>query len=257
VALAWARTRRSAFIERIDADPAAASVRIAGRVARIDTLEWDVPTRGTVFGTLLNTHSALAALGDAVHAPPYLVPPQSPVLYVKPANTWTPCGGSIPIPASLKAVQIGAALGVVIGTVASRVAPERALGHVAGYTVVADVCEPHASVHRPAMRQRCRDGFCAIGPWVIARDEVAAPDALAVRTYVNSELRATYSTTDLIRPIARLIADVTEFMTLSAGDVLLAGTAAGAAQACVGDRVRIEIDGIGTLENLLVAETRT
>jgi 5-oxopent-3-ene-1,2,5-tricarboxylate decarboxylase / 2-hydroxyhepta-2,4-diene-1,7-dioate isomerase len=257
VALAWARTRGSAFLERIDANPAAVSVRIGGRIARINAYEWDVPTRGTVLGTLLNTYSALAALGDAVHAPPYLVPPRSPVLYVKPANTWTPCGASIPIPASVKEVEIGATLGVVMGTVASRVAPERALDHVAGYTIVGDLCEPHASVHRPAVRQRCRDGFCAIGPWVIARDEVGEPDALAIRTYVNSDLRATHSTTDLVRPIAGLIADVSEFMTLSPGDVLLAGIAANAAQARAGDHVRIEIDSVGTLENVLVAERRT
>jgi 5-oxopent-3-ene-1,2,5-tricarboxylate decarboxylase/2-hydroxyhepta-2,4-diene-1,7-dioate isomerase len=256
VALAWARIRGSAFADRIDADPVVASARIAGRVTRISALNWEVPTRGTVVGALLNTHSALAALGDALNAPPYLVPPRSPVLYVKPANTWTPCGASVAIPASLKAVEIGATLGVVFGTAACRVPPERALDHVVGYTVVGDLCEPHASVHRPAIRQRCRDGFCAIGPWVIAREEVDTPDALTIRTYINSELRATHSTADLVRPIARLIADVTEFMTLSAGDVLLAGIAADAPQAGAGDYVRIEIDGVGTLENLLVAETR-
>ena len=119
-----------------------------------------------------------------------------------------------------------------------------------------DVSEPHAGVFRPAIRQRCRDGFCPIGPWVIARHEVATPDALALRVYVNGELRAARSTADLLRPIAQLIAEVSEFMTLSPGDVVLAGGADGAPRARVGDRVRIEIDGVGTLENLLVAEGR-
>jgi 5-oxopent-3-ene-1,2,5-tricarboxylate decarboxylase / 2-hydroxyhepta-2,4-diene-1,7-dioate isomerase len=256
VALAWARTCRNGLAERIDADPAAASVRLAGRVTRIDALDWEVPTRGTVVGTLLNTHSALAALGDAVNAPPYLAPPQAPVLYIKPANTWTACGATVALPANVQAVEIGATLGIVIGSTACRVAPGCALDHVAGYTIVNDICEPHASVYGLAIRQRCRDGFCAIGPWVLARDEVAAPDALGIRTYVNSELRATQSTTDCIRPVARLIADVTEFMTLFAGDVLLAGIAGGAPLARVGDRVRIEIDCVGALENLLVAESR-
>lgn len=256
MALAWARTCRAGLAERIDVDPATASVRLPGRIARIDTLDWDVPTRGTVVGTLLNSHTALRTLGDAMDAPPYLAPPQAPVLYIKPANTWTACGANVPLPANLQTVEIGATLGIVVGATACRLAPERALECVAGYTIVNDFCEPHASVFRPAIRERCRDGFCAIGPWVIARAEVAAPDALAIRTYVNGELRATHSTGDCVRAVARLIADVTEFMTLYAGDVLLAGIAAGAAQAGVGDRVRIEIDAVGALENLLVAETR-
>lgn len=109
---------------------------------------------------------------------------------------------------------------------------------------------------RPAIRQRCRDGFCAIGPWIIARQEVDTPDALEVRVFINSELRATRSTANCVRPVAKLIADVSEFMTLSAGDVLLTGTGANSPLARAGDRVRIEIDRVGVLENLLVAGVR-
>ncbi len=85
------------------------------------------------------------------------------------------------MPASLKAVDIGATLGVVIGTVALPRAPERALDQSQVTPSSIDWSEPHADVVEPAIRQRCRDGFCAIGPWVIARDEVSVPDALAVR----------------------------------------------------------------------------
>ena len=123
-----------------------------------------------------------------------------------------------------------------------------------GYTVLNDVALHHASVYRPPIRQRCRDGFCPIGPWVIDRVAVPAPDRLALRVFVNGALRAENTTANLVRPIARLIADVTDFMTLSAGDVLHVGTPEQAPLARVGDRVSIEIDGVGWLENPVVAE---
>jgi 5-oxopent-3-ene-1,2,5-tricarboxylate decarboxylase/2-hydroxyhepta-2,4-diene-1,7-dioate isomerase len=161
------------------------------------------------------------------------------------------------LPANLQEVEIGATLGIVIGATACRVSEARALEFVAGYTVVNDISEPHASVYRPVIRQRCRDGLCPIGPWVIARHEVATPDALETRVFVNGEIRATHSTANLVRPVAKLIADVSEFMTLSPGDVLLTGVAGDAARARAGDRVRIEIDGVGALENLLATEARS
>ena len=243
--------------DRIDVDAANGSVRIDGKMTDAGNVDWDVPTRGTVFGTLLNYRGALAALGSAVDAAPYEAPPRAPVLYIKPANTWTPCGASIVLPTAVAAAEMGAALGIVIGTTACRVREEDALDFVAGYTVVNDVCEPHTSLHRPAIRQRCRDGFCAIGPWVIARQEVASADALRVRVLINGALASQNTTANMIRPIAKLIADVSEFMTLAAGDVLLAGVPENAPHARAGDRVRIEIEGVGALENSLIAERRS
>jgi 5-oxopent-3-ene-1,2,5-tricarboxylate decarboxylase / 2-hydroxyhepta-2,4-diene-1,7-dioate isomerase len=257
VAVAWARTRGMSYSDRVDVDPAAGTIRFPGSISSIAATEWEVPTRGTVIGTLLNDRSALAALGDAVYAAPYEAPPQSVVLYIKPKNTWIACGVPVVLPANLPEVEIGATLGIVIASRACRVSEARALDFVAGYTIVNDICEPHASVFHPAIRQRCRDGFCAIGPWIIARQEVATPDALDARVFVNGELRATHSTANLVRSVARLIADVSEFVTLDSGDVLLTGVGGNAPRGCAGDRVRIEIDRVGTLENVLVAEGRS
>ena len=214
----------------------------------------DVPTAGTVYGTLLNYRSALAAMGDAVNAPPYNAPPRAPILYVKPANTWIAHDATIPLPVGVLALEMNAALGVVIGRTACRVPEAHALTFVHGYTIVNDVCEPHASVYRPAIRQRCRDGFCAIGPWVVAADAVGSPDALAQRVFVNSQLRSADNTANLVRSVARLIADVTEFMTLAEGDVLLVGSPHPAPLAGAGDVVRIEIDRVGALENTVMPE---
>ena len=243
--------------DRIEVDPLSGEVRIDGRAGGIDAVEWDVPIRGTVIGTLLNYRGALAALGDALYAAPYLAPPRAPVLYIKPANTWLACGAPIMLPAAVSEVEIGAALGIVMGATGSCLSEPQALDCVAGYTVVNDIREPHASLHRPAIRQLCRDGFCPIGPWVIAKQEVASPDALPLRVFVNGELAAENTTANLVRPVARLIADVTEFMTLAAGDVLLAGVPENAPRAGAGDRVRIEIDGVGALDNALLPERRS
>lgn len=255
MAIAWARTRAQAQALRIDVDAAGRGTRVGAAASSIDGIDWDVPTQGTVIGTLLNYRGELEALGDAVHKPPYLMPPRSPVLYIKPANTWIAHRAPIPIPANLDAIGVGAALGIVIGRAATRIAPARALEYVMGFTIVNDVHAPNPSLLQLAVRERCRDGFCPIGPWVVERAAIANPDALGVRVFINDTQRAAGTTANLVRSIATLMSDVSQFMTLSAGDVLLAGVLETAPNAGVGDCVRIEIDGIGALENPVVGET--
>ena len=209
---------------------------------------------GNVYGTLLNHRSALAALGDAVNHTPYQAPPRAPVLYIKPRNTLAGPGDAVVVPADVSEMEVGATLGLVIGRTACRVSEADALAYVAGYTIVNDVNVPHDSVYRPALRFRVRDGSCPIGPGVVRRDAIANPDALTIRTLVDGEPVSQSSTADLVRPVARLLADVTEFMTLSPGDVLMVGVAAGAPRVRAGQHVVIEIDGLGRLENRFVAE---
>jgi 5-oxopent-3-ene-1,2,5-tricarboxylate decarboxylase / 2-hydroxyhepta-2,4-diene-1,7-dioate isomerase len=214
------------------------------------------PPLGTAYGALLNHRAALAALGDAVHAAPYKAPPKAPVLYIKPRNTLAGHGDPIVVPADAGELEIGATLGIVIGRDACRVAEADALACVAGYTICNDVSVPHASFYRPSLRFKCRDGFLPIGPWVVAARHVADPNALAVRVSIDGQLVQQTSTAGMQRPVARLIAELSAFMTLAAGDLLMLGVAAGAPRARAGQRVRIHIDGIGSLENPLVAEGR-
>ena len=124
-----------------------------------------------------------------------------------------------------------------------------ALDHVAGFLIVNDVSIPHPDYYRPSVRYKARDGFCPLGPRVTARALVANPDALVIRTYVDGVLVQTMSTADLIRSMARLLADVTEFMTLAPGDVLASGAAAPAPRVRAGQTVVIEADALGTLTN--------
>jgi 5-oxopent-3-ene-1,2,5-tricarboxylate decarboxylase/2-hydroxyhepta-2,4-diene-1,7-dioate isomerase len=229
-------------------------VTIGDNVFYANKLEVDIPITGTVFGTLLNYKGALEKLGNAVHDTPYNTPPIAPVLYIKPANTFNRYGGAIPMPVGISKLEIGAALGLVIGKKAVAVDEELALTYVAGYTIVNDVSVPLDSVFRPAVQHKARDGFCPIGPWIIDRHEVDNPDDLGIRVFINEELRQENTTSNLIRSVSRLLADVTEFMTLSPGDVLLVGIPEEAPQAEIGDKIRIEIEGIGSLENVIVDE---
>lgn len=208
---------------------------------------------GTVYGTLLNHRDALAALGEQVHAAPYKAPPKAPILYIKPRNTWAQTGDAVVVPADAPELEMGATLGLVIGRTACRVSAADALGFVAGYVVMNDISVPHAAVYRPSMRFKCRDGFCPMGPVVVANDAID-PDNLVITVALDGEVVHRSSTAGLIRPVAQLLADVTEFMTLHPGDVLAVGVAAGAPRARAGQRVRITIEGVGELEHTLVAE---
>jgi 5-oxopent-3-ene-1,2,5-tricarboxylate decarboxylase/2-hydroxyhepta-2,4-diene-1,7-dioate isomerase len=227
--------------------------------AAVCTIPFEFPPfrlTGAVYGTLLNHRSALAELGDKAARPPYDAPPRAPVLYIKPRNTLAVSGDAIEIPAGLSELEVGACLGLVIGRTACRVPEETALHHVAGYLIVNDVSAPHETFYRPSIRFKARDGFCPLGPAVVARDAIVDPDALTLRTHVDGVLVQTSSASDLVRSAARLLADVTEFMTLSPGDVLALGVARPAPRVCAGQRVDIVADALGTLSNVFVRAAR-
>ena len=140
-------------------------------VTTLSSVPFDVaPFRfsGTVYGTLLNHRDALEALGASVHEAPYKAPPKSVVLYLKPRNTLAGPGDAVEVPADAPELEVGPSLGLVIGRTACRVSEAQALEHVAGCVIVADVGVPHASFYRPQVRFKARDGFCPIGPRVVA-----------------------------------------------------------------------------------------
>jgi 5-oxopent-3-ene-1,2,5-tricarboxylate decarboxylase/2-hydroxyhepta-2,4-diene-1,7-dioate isomerase len=203
---------------------------------------------GAVYGALMNHRSALEAVGDAANLPPYDAPPRAPVLCIKPRNTLALSGDVVRIPVGTPEVEVGACVGVVIGRTACRVSESQALDYAAGYLIVADVSIPHVNYHRPSVRFKAQDGFCPLGPAVTARAAVANPDDLIMHTYVDGALVQTASTAGLIRPTARLLADVTEFMTLAPGDVLTLGAAGSAPRVRPGQTVTIRITGLGSLE---------
>lgn len=216
--------------------------------------ELDVPPyrlSGVVIGCLMNHLPTLAALGDAAQAAPYKARPKAPVLYVKPRNTLAGDGAVVEISAAAPEIEIGAALGLVIGRTACRVSENEALSYVAGGVIVADLSLPHDSYYRPSVRLKARDGFCPLGPIVAP---MSNPDALSVRVYVDDQLVHQTTTGERIRSAALLLSEVSDFMTLSPGDVLMLGVSLGAPRARAGQSAAVEIDGLGRLNLRFVAE---
>ena len=197
---------------------------------------------GTVYGTLMNFASEHAALAAQMHEPPYQAPPRAPVLYVKPANTWSRSGDSIVVPAGHEEVQVGATLALVM----------RAPGEVAGCVLANDLSLPHASFFRPAVPQRCRDGFLVLGDVLLPG---ADPATLSIEVRINGALRQTVRFDGtLVRTPAKLVADVGEFMTLGAGELLMLGCEFDKPRARAGDTIELRAEGLGVLRNTLVAE---
>ncbi|MGX1175142.1 fumarylacetoacetate hydrolase family protein [Pseudomonas sp. R151218B TE3479] len=213
----------------------------------------DVAT-GTLFGVALNYQGLLKQRLAEFEQPPYQKPPLKPVLFIKTPNTRNWHGADVVHPSHGERLQPGPALGVVMGKSASRVSAAEALDYVAGYTVVNEFSLPENSYYRPAVKAKCRDGFCAIGPELVPIAQVSAPHSLAITLYVNGEVCQQNSTANFVRNIPQLIAEISEFMTLHAGDVLITGTPEGRVDVLPGDRVEVEISGLGRLVNTVVAE---
>ncbi|KMT54657.1 fumarylacetoacetate hydrolase family protein [Pseudomonas fildesensis] len=209
---------------------------------------------GTLFGVALNYQGLVDQHLAQFHEAPYKQPPVKPVLFIKTPNTRNGHDQAVTYPAGVKHLQPGPALGVVIGKNASRVSEAQALDYVAGYTIINEFSLPEDSYYRPAVKAKCRDGFCAIGPELIPRDQVKNPHALSLKLLVNGELRQENSTANFVRSIPQLIAEISEFMTLYAGDVLITGTPEGRVDVLPGDHVEVQISGLGRLINHIVAE---
>lgn len=209
---------------------------------------------GTLFGVALNYQGLLQSHLQSFTQPPYQKPPVKPVLFIKTPNTRNSHEAPVVFPKDVQRLQPGPALGVVIGKRASRVRLEDALEHVAGYTIVNEFSLPEDSYYRPAVKAKCRDGFCALGPQLVPAAEVAAPHALSLELWVNGERVQHNSTANLVRSIPQLIAEISEFMTLHPGDVLITGTPEGRVDVRPGDRVEVQISGLGRLANTIVAE---
>jgi 5-oxopent-3-ene-1,2,5-tricarboxylate decarboxylase / 2-hydroxyhepta-2,4-diene-1,7-dioate isomerase len=202
---------------------------------------------GTVYGVLLNFRAEREAMQRQMSEAPYKAPPNAPVLYIKPANTWTASGGNIPVPARVPEVEVGATIAMVIGPTA---------GAVAGYVLMNDLSIPHTSFFRPPVKFKCLDGFLGVGGSLLASAAAGAASDFTLEVRINGQLRQSVAFSGLVRDAQRLLADVSGFMTLRPGDVLMLGCDAGRPLAKVGDRVDISAPGFPTLHNTLAEETR-
>ena len=183
--------------------------------------------------------------------------PAAPVVFTKAPSTVVGPGDEVlPFTELTRQLDYEAELAVVIGKPGRGIRPEDAWNHVWGYTIVNDVtARDLQQKHRQWFIGKSMDTFCPMGPWIVTADELDATD-LAVKCWINDELRQDANTRDLIFDIPTIIATLSAGMTLQPGDVIATGTPAGVGIGfspprflAPGDRMRIEIGGIGVLEN--------
>lgn len=191
--------------------------------------------------------SKIVGVTSAIEPPP--TDPADALLFLKPSSSVVGPGEPIRVPAG-HTVEHGAGLAVVVGALLQRVDPQQALAGILGYTCVNDVTLGDLRcAEGPSLRAKGLDSFCPVGP-AIATD-LDTRD-LRVRCVVDGDVRHDGSTADLATDVATLVSHVSQVVTLLPSDIVLTGTPAGVGPITAGQRVRVEIDGIGALENLVV-----
>jgi 2,4-didehydro-3-deoxy-L-rhamnonate hydrolase len=186
--------------------------------------------------------------------------PQAPLFFAKYTTSLIGPGDEIVIPPVVQKCDYEAELGVVIGTTVRNVSKESAFEAVAGYVVANDVSARDLQfADGQWTRGKSPDTFCPVGPLVPA-DEVSDPHALPIRAILNGDVLQDSTTANLIFGIDEIISYASQTSTLEAGDLILTGTPAGVGvfrdpQRLLqpGDSITIEIDGVGTLTNPVVA----
>jgi 5-carboxymethyl-2-hydroxymuconate isomerase len=222
----------------------------AGDPLPLEGLELVAPLRpGMLLGVGLNYRDHAAETGAEL--------PREPLLFAKLTGAVTGPAADVVRPSYTDELDYEGELAVVIGRRARDVPEHRALEHAFGYAVMNDVTARDRQRAEPQwIRAKGGDTFAPFGPWITTADEVPDPQALAIRTTVNGELRQEGRTADMVFGVAALIAWCSAAFTLEPGDVITTGTPAGVGVArrppvflAPGDRVRVEIDGLGALEN--------
>jgi 2-keto-4-pentenoate hydratase/2-oxohepta-3-ene-1,7-dioic acid hydratase in catechol pathway len=179
--------------------------------------------------------------------------PPEPLVFIKPSTSVIGPGEAIHLPPGVGRVDHEAEMAVVIARRAHRVPPERAMEHVLGVTALNDVTarELQRRVGHYT-RPKGFDTFAPVGPAIALGLD---PSNLAVRGWVNDQLRQDSRTSDLIFPVPELVAFISAIMTLLPGDIISTGTPAGIGPIQPGDTVRIAVEGVGELVNRVEEST--
>ncbi len=232
--------------------PGSARGTVVGSVEEVALLA-PIPKPGKVICVGRNYAGHAAETGSDV--------PDRPQLFAKFANAIVGPNDDVIHPPITAALDYEAELVAVIGRRASQISEARALDFVLGYTCGNDISARDLQFGDTQwLRGKSLDTFAPMGPWIVTADEVPDPQSLAIRCTVNDEIRQDDTTANMVFSVAQIIAFVTEAITLEPGDVIFTGTPPGVGfgmdpkqYLAVGDHVRVEIDGIGTLEHHIVA----
>jgi 2-keto-4-pentenoate hydratase/2-oxohepta-3-ene-1,7-dioic acid hydratase in catechol pathway len=188
--------------------------------------------------------------------------PKEPIFFMKATSSISGPNDDVVIPKNSRKTDYEVELGIVIGSLARYVSQAEARRHVAGYCVVNDVSEREFQIERGGQwtKGKSADTFCPIGPWLVTTDELPDPDKLALFTEVNGERRQNSNTADLIFGVDEIVSYVSQFLTLTPGDVIPTGTPSGVGLGFKppkflkpGDRMRLSVEGLGEQNQRLVA----
>jgi len=208
-----------------------------------------IPNPPQFLGIGLNYRLHAAETGAAI--------PESPVSFPFFNSSIINPGDAIQVPPISDQVDWEVELGVVIGKEACCVSEEDALDHIAGYTIVNDVSARDLQLSEGQWsRGKSLNTFKPMGPWIVTADELGTADNLAVKLWVNDNLKQDGETSDLIFNVPQLVSHMSQFLTLGTGAVISTGTPSGVGMArkppeylTPGDHVTLEIEGIGRLSN--------
>jgi 2-keto-4-pentenoate hydratase/2-oxohepta-3-ene-1,7-dioic acid hydratase in catechol pathway len=191
--------------------------------------------------------------------------PQSPILFHKFNNTLSGHGDAVTLPPVSSKVDYEAELAIVIGRKAKYVSRESALEYVFGYCNANDLSARDLQMRTSQWGLgKCCDGFAPLGPYLVTSDEVGNPNDLTIRCYLNGEVRQNSNTSDMIFACDEIVSYISQHMTLEPGDVILTGTPEGVVMGYPperqvylkdGDIVTIEIEKLGSLTSVMMAET--
>ena len=224
-----------------------------GRVVAENEVVWLPPFEvGTVIALGLNYADHLKELAKELT----VSSKDEPLVFLKTAGAVVGHRAQTRRPAGVQFMHYECELAVVIGATAKNVTVERALEHVAGYTVCNDyaIRDYLENWYRPNLPVKNRDGGTVLGPWLTDAADVPDPQNLWLSTRVNGQITQKGNTNNMVCSVAELIAYLSSFMTLQAGDVILTGTPEGVVNVNEGDTVVCEIEGLGALSNTLVGD---
>ncbi|WP_157002907.1 fumarylacetoacetate hydrolase family protein [Agromyces laixinhei] len=200
-------------------------------------MAFGIPTPGKIIAVHLNYPSRAAQRGRT---------PAQPSYFLKPASSLAPTGGTLERPAGTELLAFEGEIAIVIGDPARRVSPAEGWQHVASVTAADDfgLYDLRAADKGSNVRSKGGDGFTPIGPVAIPVAGIGEGD-WRVRTWVNGQLVQEDTSDTLLFSFGRLVADLSQLMTLETGDVILTGTPAGSSVVLPGDVVEVEVDAPG------------
>jgi 2-keto-4-pentenoate hydratase/2-oxohepta-3-ene-1,7-dioic acid hydratase in catechol pathway len=264
----WSRVKR--LLAQAAKRVAAGTTRAKGMPLKRAGLRAPVLYPGAIFCAGANYRDHMEEMARVQNLPLEKDPHElglKPWHFIKPARaTVVGPGAKVKLPAYSQKVDWEIELVAVIGRPAKDVPIEKALDHVAGYTIGNDLSardamrRPHLSDVSPFkldwVSQKCFDGSCPVGPWIVPASDIPDPQTLAMKLWVNGELMQDSHTSKMIFTTAEQIAQLSTRVTLQPGDLVLTGTPAGVGMGRqrflkAGDTIRLWIEGIGEMSHTM------